>query len=91
MNDRVVSSHDLLDCPNVCKSTKECKFLDMFGNTIRLHGCHVSFSLVLTLVRETCEGFDAIPRNVNVVNGIQSVSTEHKTIKSIIIWSGKTD
>jgi hypothetical protein len=52
INSRIVSVHDLLDCAKICMSTIEFRFQDMWGNTINLNGCHVSFSLVFTMVKE---------------------------------------
>ena len=52
INDRVVGKHDILDCSKIHTSVLHFKFEDVYGNTINLNGCHVSFSLVFTTVVE---------------------------------------
>jgi hypothetical protein len=52
INDRMVGKHDILDCSKIVMSILNFKFEDVYGNTINLNGCHVSFSLVFTTVVE---------------------------------------
>jgi len=52
INDRVVGKHDILDCSKISLSILSFRFEDVYGNTINLRGCHVSFSLIFTTLVE---------------------------------------
>ena len=46
------SPHDYLDCSNLTLSQIEIELRDIRGNIIPLHGAHVSFTMVFSLLRE---------------------------------------
>jgi len=52
INDRQVSQHDTLDCSRKCLSMPYFRFHDAYGKTINLNGCHVSFSIVFSSIKE---------------------------------------
>jgi len=52
INDRQVSQHDTLDCSRKCLCMLNFRFHDAYGRTINLNGCHVSFSIVFSSIRE---------------------------------------
>ena len=51
VNDRVVGKHDILSCNKVSLRTLDFRFHDAWDNTTK-DGCHVSFSLVFTSIKE---------------------------------------
>jgi len=52
INDRQVSMHDILDCGRQCLSRVHFRFHDAHNKTINLNGCHVSFSIVFSSIKE---------------------------------------
>ena len=62
VNDRVVGKHDILSCDKVSLRTLDFRFHDAWGNTTNLNGCHVSFSLVFTSIKEDQSAFHTFQR-----------------------------
>jgi len=60
INDRQVSQHDSLDCSRLCLSRVNFRFHDAHNKTVNLNGCHVSFSIVCSSIKEYIFNFYGI-------------------------------
>ena len=50
--DSVVLNNDYIDCGRQLLSKLHFKIVDTYGNTVPLHGAHMSFSIVFSTIKE---------------------------------------